>query len=185
MGLLMKIIFLILLLSTFVFSKTINNSLLKIHANIMPKVLLLEKNIKEKIKNNTINITIAYEESNYKEMKFLEQSIKREYPNGISGYEIKIEFIDYKAFKECNIDTNILYIFPSSKENIKMLIKGYNDCNTITFASDKEYLKYDAMISIDVGKKVKPIVNLVAVKKFGIAFKPVLLSISKVFKYEE
>jgi hypothetical protein len=148
----------------------------------MPKVLLLEHNIEKKIKKNKIHITIAYEESNYHDMKFLKKAIEDKYSNGISGYEIVVDFIDYNNFKKCNINTNMLYIFPSSQENINKLIKEYRLCNAITFASQKEYLKNNAMISIDVGKKVKPIVNLDAVRSSGISFKPVLLSISKVFK---
>ena len=151
----------------------------------MPKVLLLEKNIEQKIKNKTINIVIAYEKSNYKEMKYLTQEINKEYPDGISGYDIKISHFRYRDFKKCDINAEVLYILPSSEKNIKTVVEGYNSCKAITFASKKEYLRYKAMISIDVGKKVKPIVNLMAIKNSGIRFKPVLLSISKVFKDEK
>jgi hypothetical protein len=151
----------------------------------MPKVLLLEKNIEQKLKNNTINITLVYEKNNYKDMKYLTQEIRREYPNGISGYNIKIVQQEYGLINKCDPNIDILYIFPSSKDNIKNLIQIYSRCKAITFASNKEYLKEGAMISIDVGKTVKPIVNLVAVKNSGITFKPVLLSISKVYNYEE
>lgn len=181
----MKIFISILLLSSCLFSKTLNNSLINIHATIMPKVLLLEHGIEKKIKDNHINITIAYEDNNYKDMKFLKRSIESKYPNGISGYKIKIDLINYKTFKKCNPNTNILYIFPSSNNNIRKMINEYKKCNAITFASDKKYLKLNAMISIDVGKDVKPIVNLNAVKNSGISFRPVLLSISKVYQEEK
>ena len=178
----MKVIISIFLFYSFLFSKTIDNSLLDIHATIMPKVLLLEHNIEDKIINNKINITIAYEKNSYKDMKFLKKAIESKYPNGISGYEIEIDFINYDAFTKCKETTNILYIFPSSQKNINNIINEYRKCDAVTFASEKEYLENGAMISIDVGKKVKPIVNLKAVKRSGISFKPVLLSISKVYK---
>ncbi len=181
----MRIILGILLTVSYLFSETINNSLLDIHATIMPKVLLLEHGIEKKIKDRKIHITIAYEDNNYKDMKFLKTSIKSKYPKGISGYKIDIDLINYNNFKKCKQNTNILYIFPSSEKNIKTLIKEYKKCHAITFASVKKYLKLDAMISIDVGKKVKPIVNLNAVKTSGISFKPVLLSISKVYQEEQ
>ncbi len=151
----------------------------------MPKVIMLEKDIEKKIKNKTIHIAIAYEQSNYKDMKYLIQEILREHPDGISGYNIRISLIKYSEFKESDSNTNMLYMFPSSKDNLEKLTKAYYSSKAITFASNKEYLKYNAMISIDVGKKVKPIVNLVAIKNSGIKFKPVLLSISKVFKDDE
>jgi len=181
----MKVIISILLLVSFLFSKTLNNSLLDIHATIMPKVLLLEHGVEKKIKDNKINITIAYEDNNYKDMKFLKTSIESKYPKGISGYEIVIDLINYNNFQKCKKNTNILYIFPSSEQNVIYLINAYKECDAITFASIKKYLKFDAMISIDVGKKVKPIVNLNAVKNSGISFKPVLLSISKVYQEEK
>jgi hypothetical protein len=147
----------------------------------MPKILLLEHHIEKKIKNNEIHITIAYEESNYHDMKFLKKAIEDIYSNGISGYKIVVDFIDYNNFQKYNVNTNMLYIFPSSQANINKLIKEYKLCSAIIFASQKEYLKNNAMISIDVGKKVKPIINLDAIRSSGISFKPVLLSISKVF----
>jgi hypothetical protein len=181
MDVLMRVVFTLLFTSSLIFASTISNSLLEIHATIMPKVLMLEHNIEKKIKNNKIKITLAYESSSYKDMKFLKRSIEEKYPNGISGYKIEIATINYTDFNKCDIDTNLLYIFPSSKENVEKLLKGYNSCNAVTFACKKEYLANDAMISIDVGKQVKPIVNLQAVKRSGISFKPVLLSISKVY----
>jgi len=177
----MKLLITILLFSSFLFSKTLDNSLLDIHATIMPKVLLLEHNIEKRIKNKKIHITIAYEDNNYKDMKFLKNAIESKYPNGISGYQIIIDFINYSQFKKCKMQTNVLYLLPSTENNIDKLIKDYRSCHAVTFAADKAYLKNNAMISIDVGKKVKPIVNLSAVKKSGISFKPVLLSISKVY----
>lgn len=185
MGVLMKFIFGIILLSSVLFSSTLNNSLLEIHATLMPKILLLENNIKQKIKNNKIHITIAYEQNNYKDMKFLKQSIKRKYPDGISGYEIDVDLIEYANFEKCDINTNLLYIFPSSKKNIDNMVKEYKACHAITFASDKEYLDNNVMLSIDLGKKVKPIINLKAVKESGISFRPILLSISKVYKNDK
>ena len=178
----MKILISIFLFSSFLLSKTIDNTLLDIHATIMPKVLLLEYDIEKKIKDKKIYIMIAYEKNNYNDMKFLRDAIKRKYPNGISGYKIEITLLRYSEYDKCDPRANLLYIFPSSSKNINKLIKDYKKCNTVTFASDKEYLDNDAMISIDVGKKVKPIINLDAIKKSGISFKPVLLSISKVYK---
>lgn len=178
----MRYIILLLIIYNLLHSKTINNSLLEIHATIMPKVLLLQHNIQQNVTNNQINIIIAYEDNNYKDMKFLKRAVEIKYPDGLSGYNIVIKSINYKELKECDRSTNILYIFPSSKNNIDNIIDLYKKCHTITFASQKEYLDHNAMISIDVGKKVKPIVNLNAVKASGISFKPVLLSISKVYK---
>lgn len=185
MGILMKFFIVLFILSNLLYSKTINDSLLEIHATIMPKVLLLEHNVENKIIDNKINITIAYENNNYKDMKFLQKAIELKYPEGLSGYKIEVNSMNYKEFTKCDNATNILYIFPSSKDNIDKLITLFRQCSVITFASQQEYLKNNAMISIDVGKKVKPIVNLNAVKASGISFKPVLLSISKVYKNDD
>lgn len=181
----MKIIISLFLLLNYSFSKTLNDSLLDVHATILPKVVLLEYGIENKIKDKSINITIAYEKKNYKHMKFLERSISSKYSKGISGYDIDIELINYNDFKECNKNTNILYLFPSSKKNIKNMIKKYKECNAIIFASIKKYLRYNAMISVDAGKEIKPIINLNAIKKSGINFKPILLSISKLYQEEK
>ncbi|WP_373072291.1 YfiR/HmsC family protein [Sulfurimonas sp.] len=181
----MKFIFSILLFASVLFSSTLNNSILEIHATLMPKILLLENNIEKKIKNNVINITIAYEKTNYNEMKFFKQAINRKYPEGISGYEIKINVIEYANLKECSNETNAVYVFPSSKENIDNIVQKYKSCHTVTFAYDKNYLSNNVMLSISLDKKVKPIINLKAVKDSGISFRPILLSISKVYKNDK
>jgi len=83
----MKTIFFILFLVTTSFAFTINDSLLKIHATLLPKVYLMDYNFKNKIQNKTIVIAILYSNKTYKSAKSLKEKIASSYPNGINKYK--------------------------------------------------------------------------------------------------
>ena len=55
--------------------------MLKIHATLAPKLLLMDYAFKEKTTNNTINIVIAYENNDYKSAQLLKRTIEQKYPN--------------------------------------------------------------------------------------------------------
>ena len=175
----------IIFIVTNLYTSTLNNTLLEIHATLIPKILLLQNNIKQNINDQTINITIVYDQNNYKDMKFLKQAIKTKFPDGVSGYKIDIKTTEYESFKKCYNNTHLVYMLPSSRENIEMIVKAHKAYKVVTFAYDKKYLSSDVMFSVHLDREVKPIINLKAVKSSGISFRPILLSISKVYENDK
>lgn len=175
----MKYILLIFLLVQSAFSLSINESLLKIHAVLVPKIYLMDYNFKEKLKDNSITIAILYDSSSYRSAVLLKDKIETKYHQKIESYKIKTVLLPYsKATKSY---ANLYYLFPTTTENIKTVISQAQQLKALTFSYSKSDLKDGIMLSLEVGKKVRPIINLRAVKSNDITLRPVLLKISNMY----
>ena len=175
----MKIILLFIALVSSVFGLSINESMLKVHSVLVPKILLMDYNIQDKVKNNTIKIAIAYTRNEYKYASSLKNKIDARYKNGIKTYKVVTELVKYKNIKDIN--ANIYYLFPSNKNNIKNTIKRAYKNNALTFSYRRDDLKYGVMISLNIAKKIRTVLNLDAVKKYEISVRPMLIEISDVY----
>ena len=175
----MKFLIILFLLVNSVFGVSINNSLLKIHATLIPKICLMDYAHKEKIKNNEIVIAIVYNQINYKSAKNLKNIIDTKYVSGIKSYVLKTKLVLYSRVDKS--DANIYYMLPTTSYNIKKTIEKASQSNALTFAYLQSDLKYGVMLSVDIGSKVKPILNLNAIKLQNISFRPILLKISNIY----
>ena len=176
----MRIILLIVAIVSSAFSLTINESMLKIHSVLVPKILLMDYNIKDKLQNSTIQIAIMYKNNEYKYASLLKNKIDIRYKDGIRTYKISTKLVKYKNIN--NVNANIYYLFPSEKKDIKNTIKQANRNNALTFSYLKNDLKYGIMISLDISKKIKTVLNLDAVKKYKISLRPMLIEISNIYR---
>ncbi|MDQ7043046.1 MAG: YfiR/HmsC family protein [Sulfurimonas sp.] len=175
----MKIILLLLTLSFSVFALNINDSLLKVHATLVPKIYLMDYKFKDKIKNNTISIAILYQQKEYRSAKKLKSLIESKYKNGINSYKVEAKLVNYN---NANLaEANVYYLFPAKKSNIKKAIRRASIDNSLTFAYQKEDLQHGVMISVDISKRIKPLLNLEAISMNNITLRPVLIKISTIY----
>ncbi len=175
----MKYLLLIFLLVESLFSLSINESLLKIHAVLVPKIYLMDYDFKEKLKDNSITIAILYNSNSYRSAVLLKNEITLKYHNKIKSYKIKTILLPYN--KVNNSYANLYYLLPTNIKNIKKVIKQAQKVKALTFSYSKDDLKSGIMLSLEVGKKVKPIINLHAVRSSDITFRPILLKISNIY----
>ncbi len=179
----MKYLLLLSILITSTFALSINESLLKVHAVLVPKIYLMDYGFKEKLQNNSIIISLLYDASSYKSAVSLKNKIDGKYRDGIKGHSVKVKLTAYNSL--ANTQANIYYLFPTDRQNIKEVIKKANSNHALTFSYLNDDLKYGIMLSLKVGKRVKPIINLDAIKLHNITFRPVLLKISKIYMSRE
>ena len=177
----MKTVLLILFLVSSSFALNINDSLLKIHATLVPKVYLMDYNFKKKLHNKTIVIAILYEKSEYKSAKSLKEKIKSRYPKGINSYKIVSKLVPYTEVSKSS--ANIFYMLPASKKLIQKSVHRAQKEHALTFAYAQKDLNYGVMISLNVSKKIKPILNLEAIKRNSIEMRPILIKISQIFTH--
>ncbi|MCD4667535.1 MAG: YfiR/HmsC family protein [Sulfurimonas sp.] len=181
----MRYLLLLIYLSTILFASSINNSVLKIHATLVPKLLLMDYDFKEKISNNTINIVITYENTDYKDAQFLKRTIEQKYKDGLKSFNLSITLISYNNINSYKTKANLYYLFPSNKQNIINIIKKAKKSHTLTFSYEKNNLQNGVMSSVLIGSKVKLILNLEAIKSSDIALRPLLLKISEIYQQKE
>jgi hypothetical protein len=175
----MRTFFLFITFISSLYAFNINESLLNMHATLLPKIYLMDYNFQKKSLNKTIAITILYERSEYKGAQFLKKQILKKYANGIKSYKLNVQLVNYNKLN--NTHANMYYMFPSNKKHTLKAVEKANKENAITFAYDKEDLKYGIMISLEVDKKTKPLLNLEAIRENNISLRPILIDISVIY----
>jgi len=178
----MRLLLIFFILTSSIFALSINDSLLKIHATLLPKITLMDYELKNKLINDSITIAIVYNKKEYKSAVSLRNKIDTKYQNGIKNHSIKTKIVLYKSIK--NTKANIYYLFPSNKKNIKNVIDIAKENQALTFSYLKDNLKSGVMISINIGERVQPIINIDAIRTAHINLRPVLLSISTIYKQD-
>ena len=169
--------------SSTIFAISINESLLKIHATLVPKISLMDYDFKAKAIDNKIIIVLYYDNTEYKSAIYLKNKIELKYENGINGYTINCKLVNYTDAKV--IKANIIYLFPSKKENILKVTNFAKEVKALTFAYLEDYLVDDIMISVKIGSRVKPIINLSSIKANKICLRPILVKISEIYTSSE
>ncbi len=175
----MKTIFFLIFFAVSLFGSNLNESLLKVHATLVPKIYLMDYDFHKKIINNTITIAIIYKKIDYPSAKELQALMKSRYKKGIKSYKIQPVLVRYADV--ATAEANIYYLFPSAKKQIQKVIKKASDNNALTFSYKEDDLKYGIMISLSIEKKVKPLLNLEAIKANSIFLRPVLIDISTIY----
>lgn len=74
----MKQLFFLFFLSYSLFGLNINESLLSVHATLVPKIPLMDYKFLEKLHNNSISIVIFYDSYDYRNAKLLEKKDTRQ-----------------------------------------------------------------------------------------------------------
>ena len=142
----------------------------------------MDYDLKTKVVNDTVFISIFYNQSDYKNAKLFKQNIETKYEDGLSEYALSIELVLYSEKNIDNLKSNLYYLFPANKQEIQKVLKVARKTKALTFSYNEDDLKYGVMSSVLIASKVKPILNLDAVKSNDITLRPILLKISKIYK---
>ncbi len=176
----MRAFFVFMFFAVSLFGGNINEALLKVQATLLPKIYLMDYDFQRKLVGNTITIAIVYKKSDYQNAKKLQTFIKDRYKSGLNSYQIKTTLVNYKDIESAK--ANIYYLFPNKKEKIRQAVQQAARNHALTFSYRKEDLKHGVMISLSIGKKIKPILNLEAVRMYHISLRPVLINISHIYR---
>ena len=142
----------------------------------------MDYDAQQKCKDQTLVIALLYNEEQLKYATSLKDQILHRYSEGIRDCSIEIKLIPYSS--DLNIAAHIYYLFPSTDAKIKKALIYASVNNALSFSYLQEDLALGAMISVKIGAKVKPILNLEAIKSNNFTFRPVLLEISEIFMHE-
>ena len=158
-----------------------DNAILKVHATILPKIVFMDYNFKQKIYDDKVLITLICDRSYNSEAIKFKQMIENKYKNGINGYTIDIKVVNYENIKTDIAKSTIYYLFPISENEIRKVVKILQDSEVMIFSSDKNDLSFGSDISINIGKKIKPILNMGSLKKKNIRLHSALINISEIY----
>ena len=144
-------LFSILLIQS-LFGYNYDDLLLKADASIFPKIMLMDKKIKNKLIDNKIIYTIVYDERDYETALHVKKDIESTFKGYIEEYPYEVNLVDFSHLSS-NIQASALYVLKSSTDNIKKVADIARKKKIISFSYDANNLKYGLLFSMVIEKR--------------------------------
>ena len=154
------------------------NALINIHAKVFPKILLTDTKLKNKLVDNAIKIIILYSKQDIKTAQKLKSKMLSFYPK-IKNHTLNILLQEYNAFEAEELATAYYQLLGDKKDIILTNMSAKNK-SIITFSYDNSYLNHGTIMSVHIGKKVSPYINIKALKSSEIILNNIIYKIAKV-----
>ncbi len=170
----------LLLLIAFPAQAAENDGLLKIHAALLPKTVLMDYQFERKLVDGAIVVGVVCEERGRFSAERLKEYISAKYPDGIRNYPIKVKKFYYDELPDSTSGATIFYLMPASETAVCAALELLQD-ERLIFSFEPSDLRLGAVISIMVRQKVRPVINLDALRRRNISLRPVIMKISKMY----
>jgi len=158
----------------------LSDDLLRIHANLLPKTVLMDYNFEQKLDGRTILIDIVGRQNNRYYARKLKQYILEKYAHGIRDLPVDVQIIDYADSAQLQKPASLYYFLSAAPEQIQQALNFVPD-NRLVFAYDPQFLQYGAHIGLHIGRYIKPVINVDALKADNITLRPALVRISDLY----
>lgn len=159
-----------------------DDDILNIYAKIMPRFVLMSS--KKKNLKKSINICLVSDTVDELSENILIQKLQNNYPNGIKKYKIQLIKTNYSNIKLC-MNSELAFLFNTHDEQINTFVKFSNRYKILTIAYDNKMLKNGVDISLFLGRKIVPFLNMKSISKKNIKLDNMLLRISKLLVKED
>jgi len=155
-----------------------DDDILNIYSKILPRFIIMSS-IKEKIKDN-VEICILYDDIDALVALSLVDKVKSNYPKGIKKHKINLLTTTYSNITKCE-NAQLVFMFNSNEKNINNAVVFSNKQSTLTMSYDAALLENGVEISLFIGRKVLPYINMGAIINNKIELDNLLLRISKIY----
>lgn len=156
-----------------------DNSKLEIFSKLIPRFVLMSS--QKDIIDKDINVCLLYNLSDEIYAKSLTNKIISNNPHGIKNHGIKITSKKFSSLDECS-GKQIVFLFNENLSVIKKSVEFFKKRKTILISYNQNYLKSGVDISLYIGRKVLPYVNLISLHKKDIYLDNLLIRVSKIYK---
>ena len=177
----MKRLFLLLFLASTLWGTSYSNALLEMHANILPKIILMDYGYKERLVKGEIVIRILYDDNQKVYGSKLEELLEKAYPGGIRNLKIEAASLAYDDYLAHPQRATMIYLLETDAKRISAAIRAARKEKSLVFAVNPLYLERGAHASLEIGQKVRPYLNISALKEDGISFRAALMRIAKLY----
>ncbi len=163
-----------------VHASILRDNLIRIHASLLPKTVFMDYRFKQRLDNGSIKIHVLCKKSDIYYAKDFVRYVRKLYPDGINGLKVTTRIQSYANYMEdpCSSAT-IFYLLPADKQTMKQAIKEIK--SALIFSYSPASLQYGSHISLKIKYRVRPILNLEALKESGISLRPAILRISDIY----
>lgn len=177
-----RILFFIYLLSNLTALYAYDDNILNIYSKMLPRFILMSSQ-KEKI-TDKIEICILHDAIDDRDAALLMDKVNNNYPHGVNSDKIKLLSIGYNDLQVCK-NAQSAFLFNSNDINIKKAILFLNRQKILTISYNAQLLEDGAEISLFIGRKVQPYINIQEILKNNIKLDNILLRVSKIYSKSE
>lgn len=172
------LIFLLFANSTVLHASVYDEDVLEIFAKILPRFVLMREQKKD-LQNN-INICILHDQVDTQNALSLIDKISKNYPEGLKTYSLQLYHTDFSSINRCE-NSQLIFLFNSNKNNIQKTLEYAKTRQALTVSYDDKLLQQGVEISLFLGRKIIPYINIQTLKQNGIKLNNLLLRISKIY----
>jgi hypothetical protein len=155
-----------------------DGDILTIFSKIIPRFIMMSSQ-KAKIRND-VEICILSDDIDKLEALSLMDKINTNLPNGIKQHKINLLNSNYEKINKCK-NSQLIFMFNSSENNIKNAVEFSDKHNILSISYDEKLLQNGVEISLFIGRKVLPYINMKAISKNKIELDNILLRVSKIY----
>ncbi len=168
--------------SNYLFSSSYNEELLEVFSKIAPRLVVMSNQTDEI--RSVINICVVNDSLDDEYGSLMIHKIQKNYPNGVKNYKLKLINTNYSALNICQ-QAHIAIMFDTNEQSIEKSLKFFNQNRILTFSYNPKYLEYGVGVTLYIGKKVVPYINMGVLRKNRIELDNTLIQISKIYGQEE
>lgn len=160
------------------FAMSYDEDILNMYAKLSPRIVLMSS-IKDEL-DSSLGICILHEETDDQAASTLHKKIINNYKDGLKGYTLRIKKVFYSNLEECR-STNMLFFFRTNEMQLKKSIEFSQENQILTISYDSKTLESGVDLSLFIGRKVVPYINVRSIKSKGIILENILFRISKIY----
>lgn len=150
---------------------------LRIFAKIAPRIVLMSS-VRDRVKEG-IELCIVSEVMDADNAELFGRMILESYPNGMTKYPVVITQAHYRTLGACR-DAHLMFLFDTDGEGFDAAIAYADAHRLLDVVYDERLLERGADVSLHLGRKVLPILNLQTLQRKGITMDNPLIRISKI-----
>jgi len=146
----MRILILLLMLTSLVFGYSYKSVLLDAQVSIFPRIILLDKKVQEKLIDDKIVFTIVYEERDYEAALSIVNKIDESYKGKFGEYKYVLNLV---KFSDLTKDTKATAFYTlNSSKYIAKVVQVAKEKGIAAFAYDTNNLKHGLLFSLVLEK---------------------------------
>lgn len=158
-------------------------TLLQTQARLAPRILMLSEGVRFQTPYR-FSLCVVHEPGDEAAAALFKESMLAYYPNGWQYHSMQLVDATYATMAaDCN-GSEIIYLLNASETEIAAAAAFAVNNQKLSMAYDSHYLSVGVMLSLSVGRAVRPYLNLGAAEKAGIDFDADLKRISRLYLKE-
>lgn len=155
--------------------------LMRAQASIFPKIILLDKDLENKVVNNEVTIDILYSVDDENAALKIKELIEKQYKNNLGKKKLTVKLQEFETFDGTG-DTTAYIMLRGTQELHKKVTSHAASQKRLVFSYDHNDFKNNSLISMLMKEKTYIYLNKPAIHDYDIKFLPLFYKIVKVIE---